>query len=388
MDLLEDHRTLQTRRHFFGRTASGIGAAALASMMNPRLMSAPPSPSVAGRQGVLDAAHVAPRAKRIIYLFMAGAPSQIELFDFKPSLGDYFDKDLPDSVRRGQRLTTMTSGQQRFPIVPSTFKFSQRGTSGAWISELMPYTAEVVDELAIIKSVHTEAINHDPALTYIQTGSERPGRPSLGAWLSYGLGDMNENLPGFVVLTASWTGLKTAEALYERLWGTGFLPSRHAGVALRSQGDPVLYLSNPPGVARPTRRRMLDTLASMNQQQYDLVGDPEIHTRIAQYELAFRMQSSVPELVDLSKEPQHILDTYGPEVTTPGTFAASCLLARRLAERDVRVVQIFHRGWDQHGSLPKDIRNQCRDVDQGSAALIKDLKQRGMLDDTLVVWAK
>ena len=386
MDPVEYHRTLQTRRHFFGRTASGIGAAALASVMNPRLMSAPSIPSPAIGQGVLGATHVAPRAKRIIYLFMAGAPSQIELFDYKPGLRNYYDKDLPESVRSGQRLTTMTSGQQRFPIVPSLFNFSQRGKSGAWISELLPYTAEVIDELAIIKSVHTEAINHDPALTYIQTGSERPGRPSLGAWLSYGLGDINKNLPGFVVLTASWTGLKTAEALYERLWGPGFLPSRHAGVTLRSQGDPVLYLTDPPGVARPTRRRMLDTLARMNQLQYDSIGDPEIHTRIAQYELAFRMQSSVPELADLSAEPQHILDMYGPEVTTPGTFAASCLMARRLAERDVRVVQIFHRGWDQHDSLPKDIRNQCRDVDQGSAALLKDLKHRGMLDDTLVVW--
>ena len=382
MNPFDTHRLLQTRRHFFGRAATGIGAAALASVMQPNTSAAPSTSS----GGVLGASHRVPRAKRIIYLCMAGAPSQIELFDYKPGLHQLFDQDLPDSVRKGQRLTTMTSGQERFPVVPSIFKFRKRGKSGAWISELLPHTAEVVDELAIIRSVHTEAINHDPALTYIQTGSERPGRPSLGAWLSYGLGDMNRNLPGFVVLTASWTGAETAEALYERLWGAAFLPSRHAGVALRSQGDPVLYLSDPPGVARSTRRRMLDTLAQINQLQYDAVGDPEIQTRIAQYELAFRMQASVPELTDLSAEPQHILDMYGPEVKQPGTFAASCLLARRLAERGVRVVQIFHRGWDQHGSLPKDLSDQCRDVDQGSAALVKDLKQRGMLDDTLVVW--
>ena len=386
MSWFEEHKLLQTRRHFFGRTVSGIGAAALASVMNPQLLASPTTPSIPGGQGALGATHFAPRAKRIIYLFMAGAPSQIELFDYKPGLREYFDKDLPGSVRKGQRLTTMTSGQKRFPIVPSIFKFKQYGASAAWISELLPYTAGVADELAIIKSIHTEAINHDPALTFIQTGSERQGRPSLGAWLSYGLGDLNKDLPGFVVLTASWTGLKEAEALYERLWGTGFLPSRHAGVALRSQGDPVLYLSNPPGVTGAARRRMLDTLTRINQLQYEAVGDPEIHTRIAQYELAFRMQSSVPELTDLSSEPKHILDMYGPEVTTPGTFAASCLLARRLAERDVRFVQIFHRGWDQHNTLPKDIGNQSRDVDQGSAALVRDLKQRGMLDDTLVIW--
>ena len=386
MSFFEEHRTLQTRRHFFGRTANGIGAAALASIMNPRLLATPSITSTADRQGVLDATHFAPRAKRVIYLFMAGAPSQIDLFDHKPSLSTCFDKDLPDSVRMGQRLTTMTSGQKRFPIVPSIFKFKQYGESGTWISDLLPHTAGVVDDLAIIKTVHTEAINHDPALTYIQTGSQKPGRPSLGAWLSYGLGDINENLPSFVVLTASWTGAEMAEALYERLWGTGFLPSRHAGVALRSQGDPVLCLSNPPGITSQTRRRMLDTLAKINQRQFEAVGDPEIHTRIAQYELAFRMQSSVPELTDISSEPQQILDLYGPEVTKPGTFSASCLMARRLVERDVRFVQIFHRGWDQHGSLPRDLRNQCRDVDQGSAALVKDLKQRGMLDDTLVIW--
>jgi hypothetical protein len=391
MDPLRERQMLMTRRLFFGRSATGIGAAALAATMNSSLLQAGGSTAsqVAATQndsGVLGAPHFAPKAKRVIYLFMSGAPSQLDLFDYKPGLGDFFDKELPDSIRKGQRLTTMTSGQKRFPVAPSIFKFAQHGRSGAWISELLPHTASVADDLAIIKTVNTEAINHDPAITYIQTGFQKPGRPSLGAWMSYGLGRVNDDLPGFVVLTATWSGRKSAQALYERLWGTGFLPSRHAGVALRSQGDPVLYLSNPAGVSIDTRRKMLDALATLNRKQFDSVGDPEINTRIAQYELAFRMQTSVPELTDISGEPKHVLDMYGPEVTTPGTFAASCLLARRMAERNVRFVQIFIRGWDQHGSLPKDIRGQCRDVDQGSAALIKDLKQRGMLDDTLVVW--
>ncbi len=386
MDPLRERQMLMTRRHFFGRSATGIGAAALASTMDPSLLRADSSAASQVDRGVLGAPYFAPKAKRVIYLFMSGAPSQLDLFDYKPGLGDFFNKDLPDSIRKGQRLTTMTSGQKRFPVAPSVFNFAQHGKGGAWISELLPHTASVADDLAIIKTVNTEAINHDPAITYIQTGFQKPGRPSLGAWMSYGLGRVNENLPGFVVLTATWSGRKSAQALYERLWGTGFLPSRHAGVALRSQGDPVLYLSNPAGVSIDTRRKMLDALAALNRKQFDSVGDPEINTRIAQYELAFRMQTSVPELTDISGEPKHILDMYGPEVTTPGTFAASCLLARRMAERNVRFVQIFIRGWDQHGSLPNDIRGQCRDVDQGSAALIKDLKQRGMLDDTLIVW--
>ncbi len=359
-----------------------MGAAALNSLMDTPLQAG----STTSGTGNNRSTHFAPRAKRIIYLCMVGAPSQMDLFDYKPNIQKYFDKDLPDSVRMGQRLTTMTSGQKRFPIAPTIYQFQQHGQTGAWVSELLPHTASVVDELAILRSVNTEAINHDPALTYIQTGFQKQGRPSLGAWLSYGLGNMNKNLPDFVVLTASWTGLKNAEALYERLWGAGFLPSRHAGVSLRSQGDPVLYLSNPPGITSQTRRRMLNTLAQINSLQYQAVGDPEINTRIAQYELAFRMQSSVPNLADFSSEPKHVLDLYGPEVTRAGTFAASCLLARRLAERDVRCIQIFHRGWDQHGNLPRDLPNQCRDIDQGSAALIRDLKQRGMLDDTLIVW--
>ncbi len=385
MDIIREHQLLQTRRHFFGRTATGIGTAALTSLMSPSLLAAPTDRDTENT-GILGTPHFIPKAKRIIYLFMSGAPSQIDLLDNKPQLREHFDKELPDSVRRGQRLTTMTSGQKRFPVVPSIFKFRQHGRCGAWISELLPHTASIVDDITIIRTVNTEAINHDPAITYIQTGDQKPGRPSMGAWLSYGLGRMSRNLPSFVVLTATWSGRQEAQALYERLWGTGWLPSRHAGVALRSQGDPVLYLSNPAGVTGQTRRQMLDALAKLNSKQFDSVGDPEINTRIAQYEMAYRMQTSVPELADISGEPKHILDMYGPEVTTPGTFAASCLLARRLAERNVRFVQIFIRGWDQHRNLPKDIRNQCRDVDQGSAALIKDLKQRGMLDDTLVIW--
>lgn len=391
MHPIRESELLQTRRHFFGRMAKGIGSAALASLVNPHLYADALTGDqqrkiVPGEPGVLSVPHHKPTAKRVIYLFMSGAPSQLDMFDYKPKMGEWFDKDLPDTVRMGQRLTTMTSGQKRFPIAPSIFKFKQHGQSGAWISELLPHTASIADEMAIIKTVHTEAINHDPAITYIQTGSQLPGRPSMGAWLSYGLGSLNRDLPVFVVLHSTWTGRKDAQALYSRLWGNGFLPSRHQGVSLRSKGDPVLYLSNPPGVSPETRRKMLDGLAQLNEQQYEAFGDPETMTRIAQYEMAYRMQTSVPELMDFSDESEATLKMYGPDVTKPGTFAANCLLARRLAERDVRFVQIFIRGWDQHGSLPKDITNQCRDVDQGGAALVKDLKQRGLLDDTLVVW--
>ena len=280
----------------------------------------------------------------------------------------------------------MTSGQKRFPLAPSMFKFQQHGDCGAWVSELLPHTAQVVDDLAFLRSVHTNAINHDPAITYIQTGRELPGWPSLGAWLAYGLGAANENLPNYVVMTPTWTGRKSAQALYSRLWGTGFLPSKHQGVALRAKGDPVLFLSDPPGVDKAMRRKMLDGLAELNQQQFDDVGHPETAARIAQYEMAFRMQTSVPELTDFSQESKHVLDSYGPDVGTPGTFAASCLLARRMAERGVQCIQLFHRGWDQHNNLPRDIRNQCRDIDQPTRALINDLKQRDMLKDTLIVW--
>jgi hypothetical protein len=360
----------------------GLGAAALASLLPSRGAADVVSPT----GGLPGMPHFAPRAKRAIYLFTNGGPSQMDLFDYKPKMDALFDKDLPDSIRKGQRLTTMTSGQARFPVAPSKYKFAQHGKCGAWVSELMPWTAKMVDDICFIKTVNTEAINHDPAVTYICTGQQLPGRPSLGAWLSYGLGTMNRNLPAFVVMTATWTGRKEAQAIYNRLWGSGFLPSKHQGVALRSQGDPVLFLSNPPGVTPQTRRRMLDSLAKLNQKELDEIADPETQARIAQYEMAFRMQSSVPELIDLSKEPKRILDLYGPDVTKPGTFAASCLLARRLVERDVRFVQIFHRGWDQHADIARDLPNQCHDVDQPSYALITDLKERGLLDDTLVIW--
>jgi len=383
MNPFQEQLQLMTRRHFFGRSALGLGGAALASLAPGWLHAAPPMHATGGLPNL---PHFAPKAKRAIYLFMNEGPSQMDLFDYKPKMDAMFDKDLPESVRAGQRLTTMTSGQTRFPIAPSKYKFKQYGKAGTWVSELMPWTAKMVDDLAIIRTVWTEAINHDPAVTYICTGHQLPGRASLGAWLSYGLGTMNENLPAFIVMTASWTGRKEAQAIYNRLWGSGFLPSKYQGVALRSKGDPVLFLSNPPGVDAHTRRRMLDSLAHLNQKEYDEVADPETQARIAQYEMAFRMQSSVPELTDLSKEPKHILDMYGPDVHKPGTFAASCLLARRLAERGVRFTQIFHRGWDQHFNLTVDLPNQCKDVDQACYALITDLKQRGLLEDTLVVW--
>jgi hypothetical protein len=382
MGPIDDFGQILTRRHFFRQGAMGLGAAALATLLPPRAGGA----DLSATGGLLGLPHFAPKARRAIYLFTNGGPSQMDLFDYKPKMDALFDKDLPDSIRKGQRLTTMTSGQARFPIAPSKYKFAKHGKCGAWVSELMPWTAKMVDDLAFIKTVNTEAINHDPAVTYICTGQQLPGRPSLGAWLSYGLGTLNRNLPAFVVMTATWTGRKEAQAIYNRLWGSGFLPSKHQGVALRSQGDPVLYLSNPPGVSSETRRRMLDSLARLNQKQFNEIADPETQARIAQYEMAFRMQSAVPELADLSKEPKRILDLYGPDVHKPGTFAASCLLARRLVERDVRFVQIFHRGWDQHANIAGDLPNQCHDVDQPSFALITDLKERGLLEDTLVVW--
>jgi hypothetical protein len=371
-----------SRRQFFSRSALGLGAAALSTLFKNDSVAAGQHDSL----GLSDLPHYMPRAKRAIYLFMAGAPSQMDMWDYKPKMRELFDTDLPESIRKGQRLTTMTSGQERFPIAPSIYEFKQHGQSGTWVSELLPHTSQIVDELCVIKSLHTEAINHDPAITYICTGNQIPGRPSLGAWLSYGLGSVNDRLPAFVVLTSSWTGRKVDQPLFNRLWGNGFMPAKHQGVRLRSTGDPVLYLANPDGVSPRVRRRMLDAVSQLNRRRFDEVHDSEIEARISQYEMAFRMQTSVPELVDLSDEPKHILDMYGPDVHQPGTFAYHCLLARRMAERDVRFVQIFHRGWDQHGELPTDLPNQCRDVDQPSAALIRDLKQRGMLDDTLVVW--
>ena len=376
---------LETRRHFFGRTAAGIGTAALASLLNPGLSAAPQEKLATGAE-VPGLPHFAPKAKRVIYLFMSGAPSQLDMWDYKPKMNDWYDKDLPDSIRNGQRITTMTSGQKRFPIAPSIFKFNQHGKQGAWVSEILPHTASVIDDLAVIRTVNTEAINHDPAITYIQTGSQLPGRPSTGAWLSYGLGSMNQNLPAFVVLHSTVNGGFGGQALYSRLWGSGFLSTRHQGVSMRSTGDPVLYLSNPAGISPKMRRRMLDNLAKLNEERFREIGDPEIRSRISQYEMAYRMQTSVPELTDISDESKETLEMYGPEVTKPGTFAANCLLARRLAERDVRFTQVFIRQWDQHGSLPKDIRRQCGIVDQPCAALINDLKQRDMLKDTLVIW--
>lgn len=383
MSPLNDYLTYETRRQFFGRSAKGLGMAALGSLMGYDRMRAGAATTGDGSAGTQ---HYRPAAKRAIYLFMSGAPSQLDLFDYKPNMGKMFDQDLPDSVRMGQRLTTMTSKQKRFPIAPTIYDFQQHGQSGAWVSELLPHTAKMVDDIAIVKTLWTEAINHDPAITYIQTGSQIPGRPSLGAWLSYGLGSDNENLPAFVVLNSTWSAKRDAQALFSRLWGSGFLPSKHQGVALRSQGDPVLYLSNPNGVSPDIRRAMLDGVQELNRKHYDEIGDPETHARITQYEMAFRMQTSVPDLTDLSDEPDYIFDMYGPDSRKPGTFAYHCLLARRMAERGVRLTQIFHRGWDQHGNLTGDLPLQCQDVDQPSWALVQDLKMRGLLDDTLVVW--
>ena len=370
-----------TRRHFFGRTGSVIGLAALAHVLEGQGLAAARSASA-----LKLAPHFAPRAKRVIYLFQSGGPSHLELFDYKPGLRELHGTELPDSIRQGQRLTGMTSGQKSFPVIASKFNFAQAGKSGAWISELLPYTSKVIDDLCIVRSVHTEAINHDPAITYIQTGSQQPGRPSLGAWLSYGLGSDAEDLPAFVVMISHGSGADSNQGLLDRLWGSGFLPSSHQGVKLRSGADPVLYLSDPPGIDRDLRRKMLDSLSRLNELQSRQAGDPEISTRIAQYEMAFRMQSSVPELTDLSQEPAATFELYGSDSQKPGTFAANCLLARRMVERGVRMVQLYHRGWDQHGGLASNIPKQCRDVDQAQAALITDLKQRGLLDETLIIW--
>ena len=385
MDPRLEQMMLINRRQFFGRTAAGIGSMALASLLNPRLLASVMNDNN-GDGGLLGTPHFAPKAKRIIYLFQSGAPSQLDLFDYKPKMRELFDSDLPDSVRMGQRITTMTSGQARFPVAPSIFKFSRHGRCGAMMSELIPHIASIADDLTIIRSVHTEAINHDPAITFIQTGAQQPGRPSLGAWLSYGLGSDNRDLPAFIVLISQGSSLRPSQALFSRLWGTGFLPSEHQGVQFRSSGDPVLYLSNPPGIDRTSRRAMLDALAKLNQHQHEEFGDPETMSRIAAAEMAYRMQASTPELMDLSDEPDETFDLYGPDARTPGTYASNCILARRMAERGVRFIQLFHRGWDQHEALPRDIRLQCQDVDQPSAALVKDLKRRGMLDDTLVIW--
>jgi hypothetical protein len=374
-----------TRRQLLGQSSTGLGAIALAWLCDRELLAADRDrwKSTAGIAGFPN---FAPRAKRVIYLFQSGAPSQVDLFDAKPQLGQRQGTDLPESVRMGQRLTGMTSRQDRFPVAASRFRFAQHGQSGATVSTLLPHTARVADNLCFIKSMHTEAINHDPAVTFFQTGAQLAGRPSIGSWVTYGLGSDNEDLPAFVVMISQGSGNRNDQPLYDRLWGSGFLPTSFQGVKFRSVGDPVLFLSNPPGLSAAARRRMLDDLAKLDELNHREFGDPEILTRIAQYEMAFRMQSSVPELIDLSDEPEWVFDLYGPESRRPGTYAANCLLARRLAERGVRFIQLFHRGWDQHTHLPVQIGGQCRDTDQPSAALVSDLKQRGLLDDTLVVW--
>jgi hypothetical protein len=367
------------RRIFLRNGAAALSATALAGLLSlqkgqaqdPDLQGFPNFPA---------------KAKRVIYLFQSGAPSQMDLFDPKPSMEKVRGQDLPESIRKGQRLTTMTSGQKNFPVAPSIFKFARHGQSGQWMSDVLPHLSKQADELCFIKSMHTEAINHDPAITFCQTGHQLAGRPSIGSWLSYGLGTENSELPSYVVLTSWGTGRPNDQPLYDRLWGAGFLPTQHQGVKFRNSGDPVLYLSDPKGMNRSMRRDMLDELAMLNRKDHQLVKDPEIDARISQYEMAFRMQASVPELTDVSKEPKHILNSYGPDVLKPGTYAANCLLARRMAERDVRCIQLFHMGWDHHGGLPNAIKGQCRDVDQPTAALIKDLKQRGLLEDTLIVW--
>lgn len=375
------HKTLQTlasmqRRSFLGRSIAG--SAALSTLLNANMASAfapkqlPP--------------HFAPKAKRVIYLFQSGGPSQLELMDYKPKLASLHGTELPDSIRQGQRLTGMTSGQKSFPVVAPKFKFQQHGSNGAWFSELLPHTAKIADKLCIVRSMHTEAINHDPAITFMQTGAQQPGRPSIGSWLSYGLGNEAEDLPAFVVMISHGSGNDANQGLLDRLWGSGFLPSNHQGVKFRSGSDPVLYLNDPAGIDRDLRRKMLDGLGQLNSLQQEQDGDLEIATRIEQYEMAFRMQASVPELTDLAKEPESTYELYGEQAKTPGSYAANCLMARRMVERGVRFVQLYHRGWDNHGNLPSNIPKQCRDIDQAQAGLITDLEQRGLLEDTLVVW--
>lgn len=371
---------MQTRRQLFGKAALGVGTAAMAGLMGPENLLASASQPSSGL-------HHKPKAKRVIYLFMSGGPSHLDLWDYKPKLKELFNKQLPAEVRDGQRITGMTANQKNgLPLCPSKYKFTKQDNNqeGVWVSSLLPHTAQVAKELCVVHSTFTEAINHDPAITYIQTGSQIPGRPSLGAWLSYGLGSMNENLPSYIVMHAKTNFPE--QSLFNRLWGTGFMPSEHQGILMRSQGDPVLYLSNPKGVSRQDRRQQLDALGALNQSQHKNFGDPEILARIKQHEMAFKMQMSVPELMDHKNESEETLKMYGDSVKQPGSFAACCLNARRLAERGVRNIQIFHRGWDAHGNLPREHESQAKDIDQGSAALIKDLKARGMLDETLVIW--
>jgi len=382
MDPFFEKNLLQTRRQFFGDNGMRLGGVALASMMASRDVAQAGSSM---HPGLPALPHFAGKAKAVIYLHMNGGPSQLDTWDHKPNLHKQFNKDLPKDFL-GNRITTMTSGQGRFPVAPSKFKFTQHGECGRWVSELLPHTAGIVDDIAVVKAVHSNAINHDPACTFVMTGSEVPGKPSMGSWISYGLGAETEDLPAFVALTPNFPKGSNAQALFSRMWGPGFLPGRNSGVVLRSGNDPVLHLENPPGVDRQDRRSMLDALGKLNQRGFEKFGDPDIQTRISQYEMAFRMQASVPELTDLSREKESTLGLYGERVKTPGSFASSALLARRLVEKGVRVVQIMHRGWDSHGNLPTELGNQCLDTDQACAGLLKDLKQRGMLDETLVIW--
>ena len=387
--LLRDYLRYETRRQFFKRGASLMGTAALA-MMAPNLLFADDKKTAASADAdrMLRAIgpHFPPKAKQVIYLHMVGGPSQMDLFDYKPKLGEYFDKDLPDSVRMGQRITGMTSGQKRLPIAPSKYKFAQHGKNGMWFSELLPWTAKMSDDLCFIRSMNTDAINHEPAITFMQSGNQIPGRPCLGSWASYGLGSLNENLPTFVVLVAKSTNTERLQAISSRLWSAGYLPGEHAGVSFRTAGDPILFINNPDGVDAKVRRETLDGLKALNEINFHIVGDPETHTRIHQYELAFRMQASVPELADLSREPAATYELYGAEAKKPGTFANTAMLARRLVERGVRFVQIYHNNWDTHSNVAGMLPDQCKDVDQACYGLIQDLKQRGLLDTTLVVW--
>lgn len=384
MDPIRESLLIETRRQLLSRGARGLGALALSTLLRPHAAGATDKKAVGGLPGL---PHFAPKAKRAIYLHMLGAPPQMETFDYKPQMSEWFDKDLPDSIRQGQRLTTMTSGQTRFPVAPSMFKFQQCGKSGTWVSELLPYTAKMVDDIAVVRSMNTDAINHEPAVLFLQTGFMIAGKPCVGSWISYGLGSLNQDLPTFVVLNATHSHPKAnVQAISARLWSAGFLPGQYSGVALRSVGDPVLYINNPEGVPSQIRRRMLDGTSELNKLEMAKIADPEIETRIAQYEMAFRMQTSVPELADISKEPESTFKLYGEDARKPGTFANCCLMARRMAEREVRFVQVYHRGWDVHSDLPEVLPSQCRDIDQGAYGLVQDLKARGLLDDTLVIW--
>jgi hypothetical protein len=383
MNLFDDYVRYETRRQFFSRGANALGWAALSSLWGRAASGSPDQPASASLSGL---PHFPPKVRNIVYLHMVGGPSQMDLFDYKPVMKDWYDKDLPDSVRMGQRLTTMTSGQKRFPVAPSKYRFAQHGQCGMWVTELLPWTAKCVDDMAFIRSMHTEAINHEPAICHMQTGSMVSGRPCIGSWVSYGLGSLNQNLPTFVVLVAEPTNKEQIQAISARLWSSGFISGEHAGVSFRSAGDPILFINNPPGVPAELRRQQLDGLKRLNELAYRQVGDPETHTRIQQFEMAFRMQASVPELTNVRSEPESTYQLYGDEAKKPGTFAYTCVLARRLIERGVRFVQVYLNNWDHHGNLTGRLPMQCKDVDQATYGLIQDLKARGLWDHTLIIW--